>query len=809
MSRVRRPEDSGGSGRMSAEAQDRVEELFGRYLEARAEGRDLREELLAECGPGTEQLESLIDETRRLDLAVEQLEELERPTSGWRLGRFEVLETLGETQLSRVYRARDPQMAREVALKVLDPGLQTSEQAWILNEARSLASAHDPGVVEVFEVCAVEGRTCIVMELLPGPSLEQVIRELRRTPEERAAEPAAPRLRQTAERLRSFKARIRCLAGLAEALARCHDLGILHRDIKPANVLFDLQGQAKLIDFGLAHMEGADEDSRTNLTQSLVGTAAYTAPEQVENAQTGADPLSDQFSLGTVAYELCALENPFLRKGRRATLDAVVRCQPRPLRERAPAVPPDLARVVHHALQLAPSDRYPGMSALALDLRNVEADRPISVTDPSLLHLTRLFVRRHRRGALLSATLVGLGLLTTVLLWLLSTHARHEELLARLARIRPEAFSRQSEFDSSFQPLFDLQNDAREFDSGFLRRLLWGAKQGPVMERCLAWSHALGDCFEKKLAAGRAAAIAPQLGIFPRLFELDSILCPDDERNLQARQRGTVLFPEDQLAGLEVCLGHQTYRDVHPEAAYYFHEVERVPVLAPGTYRLLAWKPGSEELWLQGDFFVPAGWPEAVRVELHRPRREWLERCRAVPAQDIPLPWAADRPELLSLSIPAFRLLPGWVTWEEFCRFVQETGHQSLAIPRNEYRSSSLHPDDPAWVDFTSAMAFANWVGGRLPSKYELRSAWKLGLVEQPGPSELGAGEFVIEPSGLETADETGWVRFADPEGPVSLASRSKLTRDSQFWPVCFRVAFYDDRPETHRELEQDPFKRR
>src|SRR5262249_13853665 len=158
---------------------------------------------------------------------------------------------------------------------------------------RALARLEHPGVVKVHEVDDSTAQLCIAMELVGGPSLEQVIQEWRRARDgaESAASAANAQghaeARALAARLEPYSARITLLVELAEALAYCHDHGVLHRDIKPQNVLFDAAGHAKLIDFGLAHDEGADEDSRVGLTQTLVGTAAHIAPEQAASDKTG------------------------------------------------------------------------------------------------------------------------------------------------------------------------------------------------------------------------------------------------------------------------------------------------------------------------------------------------------------------------------------------------------------------------------------------------------------------------------------------------------------------------------------------
>ena len=216
-------------------------------------------------------------------------------------------------------------------------------------------------MVKVLDVDKADGRIFLVMDLLRGPSMAQVIEELRELRTRSAGASPAEGRAQVARDLEGLRARLRCLADIARALAFCHDRGVLHRDIKPSNVLFSEAGEPKLIDFGLAHIDDADDETKVDTTQSFRGTPAYFSPEQIETGRTGADPHCEIFSFGTLCYELL---DP------RSTPSASRRARPRSTRScsRGPgpcastiaSLPPEVERVVNFtAWSASRQDRYP------------------------------------------------------------------------------------------------------------------------------------------------------------------------------------------------------------------------------------------------------------------------------------------------------------------------------------------------------------------------------------------------------------------------------------------------------------------
>ena len=205
------------------------------------------------------------------------------------LGRFRILGFLGQGDHATVYRAYDPVLERDVALKVPRQGvLKTSKMLdRFLGEAKALARLRHPRIVPVYEAGCAGDRHFIAMALIEGRSLVE----------------------QLAERPIPFDRAAAIITELAEALAYAHTQGVVHRDIKPANIRLDEYGAAYLMDFGIAYRPDSGE---TPLPPGMIlGTPAYLAPEQAQGGQPHVLPASDQYSLGAVFYELLCGRPPF------------------------------------------------------------------------------------------------------------------------------------------------------------------------------------------------------------------------------------------------------------------------------------------------------------------------------------------------------------------------------------------------------------------------------------------------------------------------------------------------------------------
>ncbi|HEY4451005.1 MAG TPA: protein kinase [Solirubrobacteraceae bacterium] len=249
-------------------------------------------------------------------------------------GRYELLEVLGRGGMGVVYRAQDLVLRRTVAVKVLPAELAEEQPAHVARferEARAAASLAHPRIVAVFDTGIDEGTRFIAMECVSGASLAAVLGD--RAPLDPAS---AARIGEQ----------------VADALAAAHAAGLVHRDIKPANVMLGADGAVKVLDFGIARADG-----HTTLTQeqSVLGSAAYMAPEQAQGER--ADERSDIYSLGCLLYALLTGRPPFAGDSAAAVLHQHLSADPRPPREANRAVPAALEALVLAMLAKPPAGR--------------------------------------------------------------------------------------------------------------------------------------------------------------------------------------------------------------------------------------------------------------------------------------------------------------------------------------------------------------------------------------------------------------------------------------------------------------------
>ncbi|MFC6878138.1 serine/threonine-protein kinase, partial [Actinomadura yumaensis] len=271
-------------------------------------------------------------------------------------GRYRLERKLGQGGMGVVWRGRDEELGRAVAVKELllpehlGPEGREHAAARAMREARAAAMLRHESIVTVHDVVMDEGRPCIVMDLLPGRSLDAVLEEDGPLAPDRAA---------------------RIGAQVLAALTAAHRRGILHRDVKPANVFLRDDGRAILTDFGIASLEG---DVTLTETGALVGSPAYMAPERVRH--DGGGPESDLWSLGVTLYALVEGRVPFARQTLMGTLSAVLTQDPAPPRRAGPLAPAIMA-----LLAKDPAARL-NASGAERALRAVVAGRPAPVSPP-------------------------------------------------------------------------------------------------------------------------------------------------------------------------------------------------------------------------------------------------------------------------------------------------------------------------------------------------------------------------------------------------------------------------------------------
>jgi tRNA A-37 threonylcarbamoyl transferase component Bud32 len=287
--------------------------------------------------------------------------------------RYRVVRHVANGGMASVWEAQDELLGRAVAVKLLASHLSEDDRARerFQREARAAASVSShPNVVTVYDVGEHDGRTFMVMELLPGGTVADKLRSGEKIPPKTA---------------------LRWLEEAASALDAAHAAGIVHRDVKPANMLLDDHGRLAIADFGIARL--ALEDQLT-ATGTVLGTAAYISPEQA--AGDGATAASDRYALAVVAFELLTGERPFQADNFAAQARAHVEDPPPHASELNPALPPAVDAVLERGLAKDPADRWTSSDEFlkALEGALMETPEPTPHTET-----TRLAGRRTARTA--------------------------------------------------------------------------------------------------------------------------------------------------------------------------------------------------------------------------------------------------------------------------------------------------------------------------------------------------------------------------------------------------------------------------
>jgi len=305
-----------------------------------------------------------------------------------RIGRYELRAKIGRGGFAIVYRAWDPELRREVAVKLRhsEVSMDTAGNDRMEREAQSAARLRHPAIVPIHEVGDHDGSPFIVCELLPGPTLADLLKRTQPAPQQAAA----------------------WVARLADALDYAHESGIVHRDVKPANILMDRDGQPTLADFGLA----LDAEALSTLTQhgDILGTPAYMSPEQASGGGHSVDGRTDVYSLGVVLYEMLSGKLPF-QGSPASVLHHIIHDDPPPPHQHRPNVPLDLETICLKAMAKEPGRRYATAGAMAADLRAFLEHRPISArrTGP-IGHVTRWCRRNPTLASTITVAVVVLAI---------------------------------------------------------------------------------------------------------------------------------------------------------------------------------------------------------------------------------------------------------------------------------------------------------------------------------------------------------------------------------------------------------------
>jgi predicted Ser/Thr protein kinase len=318
--------------------------------------------------------------------------------SGTRLGPYEIVSPLGAGGMGEVYRARDAQLGRDVAIKILPPGFESDPDrlARFEQEARTLASLNHPNIAHVYGF----EQGALVMELLEGQTLR-----------ERLADGPLP-----------ARKAIEIAAQIARGLAAAHDRGVIHRDLKPENVFILRDGRVKILDFGLARTSAAPDAAAfatmAGVTKTspgtVMGTVGYMAPEQVRGGDV--DARTDLFALGAVMHEMITGHPAFKRETAAETMTAILREDPTDLAGTRVDLPPALDRIVRHCLEKNPLERFQTARDVAFALEALSG--PASGAASATAVVARGHVNRARERWAWAACVVVLG---AAALWLALT----------------------------------------------------------------------------------------------------------------------------------------------------------------------------------------------------------------------------------------------------------------------------------------------------------------------------------------------------------------------------------------------------
>jgi hypothetical protein len=321
-------------------------------------------------------------------------------TSGSRLGPYEILAPLGAGGMGEVFRARDSRLGREVALKVLPEALALDRErlARFEQEARAASALNHPNIVTIHDI-GREGETAfIAMELVDGKTLREL----------EASGPLPVR------RILNVAAQV------AEGLAKAHAVGIVHRDLKPENVMVSRDGFVKILDFGLAKLvepESGGASAMPTLARpethpgTVMGTVAYMSPEQASGEPL--DFRSDQFSLGSMLYEMTTGQKAFQKKTAAETMSAIIRDEPEPVAKLRPDLPLPVRWMLERCLAKDREERYASTRDLARDLASVR-DHISEVSSGAEAMLGAAAKARPRRR--LAPVAIGLALISAGLL---------------------------------------------------------------------------------------------------------------------------------------------------------------------------------------------------------------------------------------------------------------------------------------------------------------------------------------------------------------------------------------------------------
>jgi len=613
-----------------------------------------------------------------------------------RIGKYEILDELGRGGFAVVYRARDAQMGREVALKVIS-GPLAQEREFVerfQQEARVAASLNHSNIVPVHEFGEADGALYLAMALIgQGRTLHDLLAEQGPLPLEHA---------------------LPILAQLAEALdyLHQHEPPLVHRDVKPANLLLEQRGEglwAVLGDFGLVRSLQAS----TRLTRSgtALGTPAYMAPEQADPERWGqVTPLTDVYALGVVAYEMLVGRPPFV--GELATvLHAHAYVEPPSPLEAVPGLGDGLAGVLLRALAKPPAERYPGAGEFVRALRETaEAHARQEQQQAELAHLLERARQARQAGDWLAV----------------------------------QTFCVQAMGADRNQP--DLLTLMAEATAGLQRE---GAEEAERRQRALRYEQG-----EQALAAGDWPAAVEAFEEVsagnPDFRQVQALLAQARDEQQRARWYDEAIAHGEAQRWAEACrvwvnvlCGRVDYRGGEA-AGRLLEAVEGLLGQYEGAREALVlydalvgnveegdWEgavaAGERLLEIAPDLARPVAWLTRARGELEG--QEGVATDRLVRGKDgkemvrVPAGRFLYGDDKRVLELPEFWIDRAPVTNAEYARFVAETGHEAPEHWKGKTLPKKIANHPVVNVSWDDATAYAGWAGGRLPTEEEWEKA--------------------------------------------------------------------------------------
>ena len=405
----------------SAQEQD-LADLMDRYVESLQSGDQLTRSQLLQRHPKLKDIAACLDDLEQLapipfdpvlfdpaaaDAPTETTDHQRRPdssaaiagpapppgeTSEQNFGKYQLIEEIGRGGMGVVYKARQVDLDRVVAIKmILSSWLASPEEVRrFYTEAKAAGRLQHPHIVGIHEVGQIHGQHYFAMDCVDGPSLENVLRNgpctVPNPNDDSGTASDLANSRLTAETV------AKCLLSVARAVDYLHTQNIVHRDLKPSNILFDLDGNPQVTDFGLAKI--FETDNQQTQTGTIVGTPCYMSPEQAAGHPSSVSPQSDVYSLGAILYEMLTGRPPFKEDNPLDTLMQVLESEPAMPSTLNPVVPRELEMICMRCLEKEPRGRYGSANALADDLDRYLKGEPVEARPSDVWQQLRRWVRR-------------------------------------------------------------------------------------------------------------------------------------------------------------------------------------------------------------------------------------------------------------------------------------------------------------------------------------------------------------------------------------------------------------------------------